>query len=167
MTAQSPERPADEVRLEELAGKATPGPWQHDRSSVYVLNDWGANRFVATVQGGFVDRNTRTSSMELDDNALFIAACHPQAILTLLSRLTALRAERDAANARAGEAVQRLRELIEAIDGGGAKLESHWIYDEGNPKQPETDAEIARWLWHDEWLHHARRTLAASVEPKP
>lgn len=61
------------------------------------------------------------------------------------------------------EAQRRLAELIEGINLGMVKVESYWVYDEGDG--PEGEDGPARWLWHDEWLHYARAAIGLPAKP--
>ena len=103
--------------IEALALKATPGPWLLTESgaTVYALNAYGSNRFWASVEYGWDDRNTRVASDEASANAEHIAAVHPQAVLALIATVRAERQRADAAYEERNRCVALLARMAIAL----------------------------------------------------
>ena len=71
---------ADRERLRELAGNATPGPWNATPHS------WAPHQY--DIDGPADDKGTEVACEAFgDDNAAFIAANNPAATLSLLDAL--------------------------------------------------------------------------------
>jgi hypothetical protein len=123
----------DTKRLRELAQSATPGPWSQ------VDTPWGDGTWVCTGTGDphgqmpiadcemHCHEDEYNSEPRVHDNAAFIAAANPQAVLGLLDEVERLRRERDEATrymesneAEYGKLVEyqreRMREMSAMID---------------------------------------------------
>ncbi len=74
-------------RLETLAKAATPGPWEYARGKIrgFITHAIIAYPDVLIGSNGFVKPGGPTATA----NAAFIAACHPETILTLCAALKA------------------------------------------------------------------------------
>lgn len=89
--------------LERLARSATPGPWRWGRGPSEVLLADG----ILAADGSAVFANCgRGAGDPSDEDAAFIAAAHPAAVLALVAELRAARAE-----------AARLRQALQAIQG--------------------------------------------------
>lgn len=97
----------DEAELRKLAEAATPGPWHVANKTVALLQDdfFQVNslaRWVCLVEDG-----TPFSKQD----AAFIAAANPMAIIALLDELTALRAKVKAQDKALNGALERLAQI--------------------------------------------------------
>lgn len=103
----------DEQKLRELAGAATPGHWTMQHIG---RNEWGAE--VWTMNNEEIG-HSEIAETYTSENAEFITAANPAAILALLDELQSLRSERtawrvSAENAEAAVKQARIDALEEA-----------------------------------------------------
>ncbi|MCD0236429.1 ead/Ea22-like family protein, partial [Enterobacter kobei] len=73
----------DKQAFRQLATKATPGPWEEENGEVWIMRNGTATSILTGVCGD------DTSGQQDFDNARFIAAANPAAVLALLDELEA------------------------------------------------------------------------------
>ena len=128
----------DEQKLRQLAEAATPGHWDHWQSGGIHQIDAATKTVVHW--SGFDQLQTPNEKNAIKDNAAYIAAANPAAILSLLDELQTLREERTewrvtAENAESAltltdETTTQLREQVAAIEPDSARyrwLLSNWF----------------------------------------
>lgn len=84
----------DEQNLRQLAEAATPGPWIHWQSG--GIHQIDAAKTTVVHWSGFDQLQTPNEKTAIKNNAAYIAAANPAAILSLLDELQTLRSERTA-----------------------------------------------------------------------
>lgn len=117
--------------LERLAKQATPGPWLRHGPTEHHWDwakVWTANSILLEVNvHAYADVDAFRKAHEFGTpeykrgpeqpaaNADFVAACDPQTILSLIARVRAAEAERDAARADAADAAECLAMVRDAL----------------------------------------------------
>ncbi|MBX8970806.1 MULTISPECIES: ead/Ea22-like family protein [Citrobacter] len=121
--------------LRQLATRATPGPWEEENGEVWIMRNGTANSILTSICGD------DTSGQQDFDNARFIAAANPAAVLTLLDELeaaqklatqqgniaVALLDEVTMLRRNANDNAPELRECLEAAERRIAELEAREV----------------------------------------
>ena len=98
----------DYTKLRQLALAATPGPWSQGRSATGADCIWLDGRhepeYAMGEDASWIDCNTR-------ENAAFIAASNPQAVLALLDEIEQINSARREAQARVAELTTELQKM--------------------------------------------------------
>lgn len=114
--------------LKKLAEKATPGPWWVDSHGHRVSTEDGMQTvFIAADKMGPATRHPETGNLSHwpnDWDASYIVNASPDKILELIAALSAVTAERDAANSRLHEVAVACATAEQERDQLRAKLEA-------------------------------------------
>lgn len=86
------DRVSDDVRLKELAEKATPGEWLRGSERKCRIDQWSTVTEISICSDHLIAK-TRSASELAERDADYIVAAQPQTILSLLSRLEQLGSE--------------------------------------------------------------------------
>lgn len=105
------------TELKELAEKATPGPWLHEKENVHTGGvcsvNQGGEPWFEVWSPNWMDAPAKNNEAD----AAYIAAANPAEILELIAQLEDAQGEIRALRATEAGLIERVKELEEALKG--------------------------------------------------